>query len=349
MNIFCLNFRFCYVHLLLNFGQCRVNDPVAMKLLNKAGEMPSLEPPEDESIKTLYVGGLNERINEQDLRDNFYAHGEIESIRMVPLRACAFVTYTTREGAEKAAEELSNKLVIKGLRLKLMWGRPQAPKPESEGSDEARQQAAVAHSGLLPRAIISQQQSQLQPPGSQDQNQPMHYFNIPPPPQQERPFYPSMDPQRMGAVVPSHEGAASGPSGSGENRSTSEKQQQPQHYAYQAMPPPHGQYHQQFYPPYGYMPPMPPYQQYPQQYHSAMPHTQPTPTNQPYQHSALSASHPGSVPPGSGGHPASATPGSTAHMGSTPPGSAQQGSTSSGSAPPGPGPSGSSTPGSSQQ
>ncbi|MCI22609.1 zinc finger CCCH domain-containing protein 40-like, partial [Trifolium medium] len=83
-----------------------VNDPVAMKLLGKAGEMTSLEVPEDESIKTLYVGGLDARVTEQDLRDNFYAHGEIESVKMVLQRACAFVTYTTREGAEKAAEEL---------------------------------------------------------------------------------------------------------------------------------------------------------------------------------------------------------------------------------------------------
>ncbi|KAI7757374.1 hypothetical protein M8C21_001392, partial [Ambrosia artemisiifolia] len=223
-----------------------VNDPVALKLLNKAGEMPSLEPPEDESIRTLYVGGLDARVSEQDLRDNFYAHGEIESVKMVLQRACAFVTYTTREGAEKAAEELSNRLVIKGLRLKLMWGRPQAPKVDGE-SDEARQ--AVAHSGLLPRAVISQQQNQFQPPGtsaSQDHQQPpppMHYFNIPPPP-------------------PQH-----GRAGSGENRSGGSDPRP--HYA--AYPPPPlppqggGQYYQQqqYYPPppYGYGPP-PPYQQY---------------------------------------------------------------------------------------
>ncbi|KAL3515709.1 hypothetical protein ACH5RR_022611 [Cinchona calisaya] len=241
-----------------------VNDPVAMKLLNKAGEMPSLEPPEDENIRTLYVGGLDARITEQDLRDHFYAHGEIESIKMVLQRACAFVAYTTREGAEKAAEELVNKLVIKGLRLKLLWGRPQAPKPESEISDEARQQAAVAHSGLLPRAVISQQQNQpLQPPGTHDQPPAMPYFNIPPQPPQERAFYPSMDPQRMGAIVPSQEGSSSGPSGSGDNRNGLEKQQQGQHYAYSAVPPPpQGQFYQQYYPPYGYMPP-PPYQQHP--------------------------------------------------------------------------------------
>ncbi|GMH03929.1 hypothetical protein Nepgr_005768 [Nepenthes gracilis] len=276
-----------------------VNDPVALKLLNKAGEMPSLEPPEDESIRTLYVGGLDARISEQDLRDNFYAHGEIESVRMVVQRACAFVTYTTREAAEKAADELSNKLVIKGLRLKLMWGRPQQPKLETDGVEEARQAAAVvAHSGLLPRAVISQQQNQLQPPGTEDHIPPVHYFNIPPPPpQQERTFYPSMDPQRMGAVVPSLEG--------GDTKSGPDKQQQPPlYYSYQGMPPPppppppppQGQYHQPFYPPYGYMPPPPPqYQHYPPPYQSASQPPPPPPPlaatqTQPYQQSVPSGS-----------------------------------------------------------
>ncbi|KAH7574960.1 hypothetical protein JRO89_XS02G0026600 [Xanthoceras sorbifolium] len=100
-------------------------------------EMPSLEPPEDdESIKTLYVGGVDARVTEQDLRDHFYSHG-----------------------AEKAAEELSNKIVIKGRETKLMWGKPQIQRSELDGSDEARQQAAVAHSGMLPRSLISQQQN----------------------------------------------------------------------------------------------------------------------------------------------------------------------------------------------
>ncbi|KMT13190.1 hypothetical protein BVRB_4g085950 isoform B [Beta vulgaris subsp. vulgaris] len=260
-----------------------VNDPVAMKLLNKAGEMQTLEPPEDESIKTLYVGGLDARITEQDLRDNFYAHGEIESIRMVLQRACAFVTYTTREAAEKSAEELSNKLVIKGLRLKLMWGRPQQPKPETDGAEQAKQQAAVAHSGMLPRALISQQQSQLHPPGtSQDQiPPPMPYFNIPPPPQQERTFYPSMDPQRMGALVSSQDESSNGPSGSGDNKTGSAKQPQGhQSYGYQGMPPPPGHYQQPLYPPYGYMPPLPQYQHYPP---AQYPHHQPAASHQPPQ------------------------------------------------------------------
>jgi pre-mRNA-splicing factor RBM22/SLT11 len=234
-----------------------------MKLLGKAGEMPSLTPPDDESIKTLYIGGLDSRITEQDLRDQFYAHGEIESIRMVLQRACAFVTYTTREGAEKAAEELANKLVIKGVRLKLMWGKPQAPKPED---DESGRQGHVAHGGLLPRAVISQQQSgdQLQPPGMEGQQQPgpaSYYFNIPAPPAAERTLYPSMDPQRMGALVKSQDAE-------GKPGTQPPGQAQPSSSSGQSYPAPPPYYHSQ-YPPYGgymppprmpYPPPYPPYQ-----------------------------------------------------------------------------------------
>lgn len=250
-----------------------VNDPVALKLLNKAGEMPSLEPPSDESIKTLYVGGLDARVSEQDLRDNFYAHGEIESIRMVLQRACAFVAYTTREAAEKAAGELSNKLVIKGLRLKLMWGRPQQPKPEVDGSEESKQHA-VTHSGLLPRAVISQQQNPHQPPPpGAPPNQvapPTQYFNIPPPPsQQQRALYPSMDPQRMGAIVHSSQDGAGSSSGDGKSNPEKAPQSNPgygfhynhSHHHHGMGPPQPGQgqgpypHQQPYYPPYGHMPP----------------------------------------------------------------------------------------------
>lgn len=249
--------------------------------------MPSLVPPEDESIRTLYVGGLDPRISEQDLKDNFYAFGEIESIRLVLQRACAFVTYTTREGAEKAAEELSNKLVIKGVRLKLMWGKPQAPKPESESQDdEAAKQGVVAHGGMLPRSVVSQQH-QLQPPGIQD-HVPLPYFNIPAPLPPERTFYPSMDPQRMGALVSSQEASSStsGSAGQDKQKQLHSPQQgtfrppDGSHYPYQAPLPQHGPY-PPFYPPYGFMPP--PYPQYPPYQSTLPPQPPPPPPPQQYQ------------------------------------------------------------------
>ncbi|MCL7025412.1 hypothetical protein MKW94_017193 [Papaver nudicaule] len=147
------------------------NDPVAAKLLKKAGEMPSLAPPDNDAIKTLYVGGLDARVTEQDLRDIFYSYGEIESVRTVPNLKCAFVTYTSRQGAEIAADELSNKLVIKGLRLKLSWGKSQGGKPSGQ------QAQALINGGLWPSAVICQQRN--------------HSVS----------YYPSMDPQRMGSAA----------------------------------------------------------------------------------------------------------------------------------------------------
>ena len=45
-----------------------MSDPVAARLLNQAKSMPSLEPPSDKSITTLYVGGLEGKVEEGDLR-----------------------------------------------------------------------------------------------------------------------------------------------------------------------------------------------------------------------------------------------------------------------------------------
>ncbi|KAJ9552363.1 hypothetical protein OSB04_016408 [Centaurea solstitialis] len=190
-------------------------ESVALKVPNRAGDMPALRPPEDENIRTLFVGGIYGRLSEQDIRDHFYAYGQLESVMMVPQRGCAFVTFTTRKGAEKAANELADNLEIKGMRLKLMWGRLKTPKAGSEPASNEQRQQSVSHNGLLTKDVTSQQQNQtIQPPrtaAGQDQPpQPpsLHYVNVPlPSPLLGRPFY-SLDPLRMGAVIPSQDGSA---------------------------------------------------------------------------------------------------------------------------------------------
>jgi pre-mRNA-splicing factor RBM22/SLT11 len=69
------------------YGQ---NDPVAEKLMKRAREMPSLEPPEDPLITTIYVAGLmddqsksgSEPVTEADLRNHFY---QVRYIKLFPL------------------------------------------------------------------------------------------------------------------------------------------------------------------------------------------------------------------------------------------------------------------------
>ena len=50
-------------------------------------------------------------------RDHFYQFGEISSIHVVPKQKCAFVTFATRQAAEKAADGSFNKVIIKGMLL----------------------------------------------------------------------------------------------------------------------------------------------------------------------------------------------------------------------------------------
>ncbi|KAF8060585.1 zinc finger CCCH domain-containing protein 40 [Scenedesmus sp. PABB004] len=105
-----------------------INDPVANKMLRRftgGGDAPKLEPPEDKSITSLYVGGVTQEISEDDLRMPFSAYGELSGVRKVASRFCAFVQFRDRSAAEAAAEGLHNKLTVKGVRLRLMWGRQQ--------------------------------------------------------------------------------------------------------------------------------------------------------------------------------------------------------------------------------
>uniref|UniRef100_A0A182NGG8 Pre-mRNA-splicing factor RBM22 n=1 Tax=Anopheles dirus TaxID=7168 RepID=A0A182NGG8_9DIPT len=102
------------------------NDPVADKLMKRAASIPTLDPPEDKTITTLYVGNLGEHITEVDIRDNFYHYGEIRSVSLVPRQQCAFVQYTKRAAAELAAEKTFNKLVLGGKKLTIKWAHSQA-------------------------------------------------------------------------------------------------------------------------------------------------------------------------------------------------------------------------------
>jgi len=102
-----------------------VNDPVADKLLNRAKALPHIEPPEDKAITTLYIGGLDNAISEQDVRNSFYAYGEIRSINIVPKQGCAFVQFTKRSSAELAVEKSFNKLIIRGAKATIRWGKSQ--------------------------------------------------------------------------------------------------------------------------------------------------------------------------------------------------------------------------------
>lgn len=218
-----------------------VNDPVAAKMMQRASEMPTLAPPPDPTITTLYVGGLEPTlgVTEQDLQDTFYGYGEVQSVRLITDRKCAFVTYATRAGAEKAAAELCNALVLKGSRCKLMWGKPSRQQGQLPPADGA---GASTSGGVPPPQFLPPQMrggmgpppmmmGGMGPPGVMGGPPPgMNYFNLPPPmmgmmappgmmggmmppmaPGVSRTFYPSMNPNMMGTFQGQPGGGGGGP------------------------------------------------------------------------------------------------------------------------------------------
>ncbi|KAM7540480.1 hypothetical protein Aperf_G00000038597 [Anoplocephala perfoliata] len=102
------------------------DDPVAAKLLSKSRAMPQLTPPEDHTITTLYIGGVSEDISETDLRDHFYQFGELRSVSVHYKQHCAFLQFTTREAAETAADRSYDRLILRGHRLTVNWGKSPA-------------------------------------------------------------------------------------------------------------------------------------------------------------------------------------------------------------------------------
>lgn len=156
------------------------NDPLAAKIMRRGNEDMTMMPPEDKSITTLYVGGLETGVKEKDLRDKFYVYGEIRSIRVVPKQSCAFVTFVARESAEDAAAKTYRILQINGKKVNVMWGRPQA-----SAQKEASEAMASASSGAAPSGA---------PPGMPPG---MGAGGV----NSYKPYYPSMDPSAQGNAL----------------------------------------------------------------------------------------------------------------------------------------------------
>ena len=157
------------------------DDALAQKYIERAEGMSGLTPPEDEGICSLWVGGLppdapgHASVSKQDLRDAFYAYGEIEEIKIMSERRCAIVRFTLRKSAEEAAAGLHKKLSIHGVKLKLWWARSAAG-----GDDGARGGGGGPAGGAYAPP----------PPGS---------MPLPGQPGGSQARYPSMNPNAMGA------------------------------------------------------------------------------------------------------------------------------------------------------
>ncbi|XWS14661.1 hypothetical protein CRYUN_Cryun35bG0028500 [Craigia yunnanensis] len=81
----------------------------------------------DPSNTTIFVGGLDSNVTEEDLRQPFSQYGEIVSVKIPVGKRCGFVLFTNRNDAEEALQKL-NGTVIGKQTVRLSWGRNPANK-----------------------------------------------------------------------------------------------------------------------------------------------------------------------------------------------------------------------------
>ncbi|CAA6659456.1 unnamed protein product [Spirodela intermedia] len=76
----------------------------------------------DSSNTTLFVGGLDPNVSEDDLRQAFSQHGEVASVKIPIGKQCGFVQFIRRSNAEEALQKLNGTMIGKQT-IRLSWGR----------------------------------------------------------------------------------------------------------------------------------------------------------------------------------------------------------------------------------
>ena len=100
-----------------------INDPIAKKILGTVLDTELPKPPDNKDIMTLFIGGVVDTISEQDLKNSVCSYGEVKKVKMLYKQSCAFLTFTSRIGAEIAMQALHDRFYINDTRLKLLWAR----------------------------------------------------------------------------------------------------------------------------------------------------------------------------------------------------------------------------------
>ncbi|PKA52973.1 Polyadenylate-binding protein RBP47 [Apostasia shenzhenica] len=81
----------------------------------------------DSTNTTVFVGGLDPSVSEDELRHSFSQYGDIASVKIPVGKQCGFVQFVHRNDAEEALQSL-NGVVIGKQAVRLSWGRNPANK-----------------------------------------------------------------------------------------------------------------------------------------------------------------------------------------------------------------------------
>ncbi|KAK4258747.1 hypothetical protein QN277_005161 [Acacia crassicarpa] len=83
---------------------------------------PGSQPEGESNNTTIFVGGLDSDVRDDDLRQPFLQFGEVVSVKIPVGKGCGFVQFSDRKNAEEALQAL-NGTVIGKQTVRLSWGR----------------------------------------------------------------------------------------------------------------------------------------------------------------------------------------------------------------------------------
>ncbi|KAL3621174.1 Polyadenylate-binding protein rbp47 [Castilleja foliolosa] len=86
------------------------------------GVVPQGQYENDLSNTTIFVGGLDADVTDEELKQSFTPFGEVLSVKIPAGKGCGFVQLANRSSAEEAIERL-NGTVIGKQTVRLSWGR----------------------------------------------------------------------------------------------------------------------------------------------------------------------------------------------------------------------------------
>nr|GLL28510.1 polyadenylate-binding protein RBP47-like [Ipomoea trifida] len=98
----------------------------------------------DSSNTTIFVGGLDSDVTEEELRQSFIQFGDVVSVKIPAGKGCGFVQFASRSAAEDALEKVNGSVIGKQT-VRLSWGR--TPSNKQHGRNENNGQWNGAYYG----------------------------------------------------------------------------------------------------------------------------------------------------------------------------------------------------------
>ncbi|WVZ74951.1 hypothetical protein U9M48_023064 [Paspalum notatum var. saurae] len=117
--------------------QIRVGPATPRRSQGDSGSSPPRQSDVDSTNRTVYVGGLDPNVSEDELRKAFAKYGDLASVKIPLGKQCGFVQFVNRADAEEALQGLNGSTIGKQA-VRLSWGRSPASKQSRGDSGHRR-------------------------------------------------------------------------------------------------------------------------------------------------------------------------------------------------------------------